>query len=275
VPAPAADGDASAPAQSQAVTDAAAFTSVPDVLVAVLCWVLGEYGHLPSCGLSLADCASRLSILAQRAGLETATRGYALDAVIKLTVGRGLPLPPAAGRLQAAFAASRHVELSQRAGEWAALAARAPSGLPRAVLPVDASSEDIAVEEEMPFLAAFVAEALSAGAKPYAPPAPEGGEAGGEAHEGPHAGGLRFDQLQCQGFVAARGMQKGARTAIDVGHLRIGLRAFHAHAVCGRRLHLVVGRRARPGDNRRPPPRFPTRHRLRLGQIRLRRNRVT
>ena len=181
----------------------AAFTPLPDVLVQVLTWVLGEYAHLPTNCLTVADTAARLAVLAQRPGLDVSTRGYALDAVIKLTssqmqVGAMTSLPPACAALLAAFTSSRHVELSQRCREWSALLARSASGLPRVVLPIDASTEDITVDEELPFLAGFVANALSAGAKPYSPPQSEYAGGGGDGDGSGDGGGsgLRFDEYK-------------------------------------------------------------------------------
>jgi len=124
--------------------------------------------------MSLGDICAKVCTLAQRAGLDVATRGYALSAVLKLTTQLGGPTP-AVSTLVDKFANSRHVDLAQRCIEFRHLTSR--PGLMRAVLPVDASTEDIEVDVNMPFLNGFVAEALSAGARPYAPPARDDGDA--------------------------------------------------------------------------------------------------
>jgi hypothetical protein len=112
-------------------------------------------------------------------------------------IALGHPLGCSGAKLMAALSTSRHVELSQRCAEWAALAERMNLGLPQAVLPADASTEDIAVDEELPFLATFVQEALSAGAKPYSPPAPAGADDyGGGGGGGAGDGALRFDEYK-------------------------------------------------------------------------------
>ncbi len=172
--------------------------ALPDILLQTMFWVLGEYGYLAASS-SLGDIAEKVLGLAGRAGIDAATRGYAISAVLKLTSQLG-SMPPAAALLIAKFGASRQVDLAQRCHELTALSAR--PGLIRGVLPVDASTEDIDVDVDMHFLDSFVAEALSAGARSYAPPAAEGEEDGGSAAGGGGGagadGGLRFEAYERQ-----------------------------------------------------------------------------
>jgi AP-4 complex subunit epsilon-1 len=156
--------------------------ALPDILLQVMFWVLGEYGYL-SGSMSLAMITDKVCSLAQRAGVETSTRSYALAAALKLTAQLG-SLVPSAAALISKFSTSRHVDLSQRCVEFQALSSR-PQLMQR-VLPVDASTEDIEVDVNMSFLNSFVAEAEAAGARAYAPPAKE------EETES-HANALRFD----------------------------------------------------------------------------------
>lgn len=144
--------------------------ALPDTLLQVMFWSLGEYGYLASPPASLPLIADKVAALAQRAGLEVATRGYALSALLKLAAQCGGAAPASVSTLIAKLSSSAHVDLAQRCHEFAALAAR--PALMKAVLPVDASSEDIDVDEALAFLQPFVAAAEAAGARPYAPPAP-------------------------------------------------------------------------------------------------------
>lgn len=118
--------------------------ALPDLLLQVMFWILGEYGYLASSTvMPLPDLTEKVLSLAARSGLDSATRGYALSAVVKLSAQLGA-MTPTATALATKFGASRQVDLSQRCAELTSLAAR--PALMRGVLPVDASTEDIDVD---------------------------------------------------------------------------------------------------------------------------------
>jgi AP-4 complex subunit epsilon-1 len=163
--------------------------AIPDILLQVMFWVLGEYGYL-STSMSLGTLTEKLSALSQRAGISIETRGYALNASLKLAAQCGALVPPAAA-LISKFSTSRYVDLAQRCYEFSALASK--PHLMRAVLPIDASSEDLELDANLAFLDTFVSEALSAGAKPSSPPASEFDQDDGALSGHKNDGGLRFD----------------------------------------------------------------------------------
>lgn len=176
--------------------------ALPDLLLQVMFWSLGEYAFLCAApavptGPSLATICDKICVLGQRAGLDTATRGYALSAALKLTAQMGGVLTPATSALLHKLATSQHVDLAQRCHEFLALSSR-PS-LMKGVLPVDASNEDIFISDsgDLPFLHGFVSAAEAAGARPYSKPAHlVQEENGGAFSSGGAAGGgsgLRFD----------------------------------------------------------------------------------
>ncbi len=76
----------------------------------MLFWTLGEYSYL-SGDLSLVQVTEKLCVLAQRAGLDISTRGYAITAILKLSaqlLGAGQPMVPAATKLLANFAGAKN-----------------------------------------------------------------------------------------------------------------------------------------------------------------------
>lgn len=161
---------------------------MPDVLLQTLFWVLGEYGYLSE-SMSLPIICDKVCSLAGRAGLSKVTRGYAISSATKLTAQVGSVLP-SAQTLMERYSASKDVDLAQRCGEFRILASR-PDIL-RAVMPVDASCEDVEMEgdEGLAFLDGWVEQALAAGARPYEKPEDM---VAAEAAAAAAAGGLKFE----------------------------------------------------------------------------------
>ncbi|KAK9837092.1 hypothetical protein WJX81_002406 [Elliptochloris bilobata] len=137
---------------------------LPDILLKVACWVLGEYGALAPGGAVAAR--DRLVATGEAAALSDDIRGYLLSALAKLSAQLGLPLGAAGEELVALAAASHSADLQQRALELRTLLA-APAAVRAAALPADASCEDLEVDPTLPFLDAHVASALANGAAPY------------------------------------------------------------------------------------------------------------
>lgn len=142
---------------------------LPDMLLQTLFWVLGEYGYLAE-SMELPAMCDKICSLAGRAGLNKVTRGYAISAAAKLTAQVGAVVP-SAQQLMDSFGASKDVDLAQRCAEFRVLASRLD--MMRAVMPVDASCEDVEMEgdEGLAFLDSYVEEALAAGAQAYEKPA--------------------------------------------------------------------------------------------------------
>ena len=57
--------------------------NLPDVLMQVVCWVLGEYGYLCD-GVSLQEILERLADAVERQFTHTATRSWVVVAICKL-----------------------------------------------------------------------------------------------------------------------------------------------------------------------------------------------
>lgn len=146
--------------------------NVPDILVCVMSWVLGEYGYLSEM-IELEDLCERLCDLAERAFQNPdETRSYVLSAIIKITAQLGMVLP-AVHELLTKYSESRSTDIQQRCFECLALTANAHTFATMArVLPVDASCEEFEeLDPNMEFLDAYVQEALETrGASRYCPP---------------------------------------------------------------------------------------------------------
>lgn len=137
-----------------------------DTLLQTLFWVLGEYGYL-STSQSLTEITKCIAKLASRQGLSSSTRSYGVTALTKVTAQLGQVIPEVK-KLADKYYCSKDVDLAQRCAELKALGNR--MDVAREVLPVDASCEDIDVDQDLSFLDSYVHNALSAGAKPYSPP---------------------------------------------------------------------------------------------------------
>ena len=140
---------------------------LPDILVCVMSWVLGEYGYL-STSMSLEEICERLSELAEHPFQDpNLTRPYVITAVMKITAQLGTLLPSVDALIEK-YMRSRSTDLQQRCIEFRALVNNL--GTMRNVLPVDASCDDVDVDPNMEFLSSFVEQAAAQGAPRYAPP---------------------------------------------------------------------------------------------------------
>jgi len=173
---------------------------LPDILICVVCWVLGEYGYLIGKGVQLEDVADKLADAVDRQFTHEATRCWVIVALTKLVAQMGT-MPELVGEVAAKYRNSCNVLLAKYCYELEALAAH--PAVMRVALPVDASCEDLEVDPGLGFLDGFVAEALSKGAQPYLAP----GERPDEVDVGPRASavggrsagmghGLRFDEYE-------------------------------------------------------------------------------
>lgn len=172
---------------------------LPDILVCVVCWVLGEYGYLIGDGVELEDVADQLADAVDRQFSHEATRCWVVVALTKLVAQMGR-MPETVAEVASKYRNSCNVLLAKYCYELEALAAHADAM--RAALPVDASCEDLEVDPGLSFLDGYVAQALAKGAQPYLAP----GDRPDEVDVGPRlsvatgaAGGghgLRFDQYE-------------------------------------------------------------------------------
>eukprot|EP00884_Botryococcus_braunii_P007982 jgi/Botrbrau1/17185/Bobra.0157s0076.1 len=138
---------------------------LPDILLQVIFWVLGEYGTLSP--VPPADLIEQLRAAADTHTFGDTARGFLLPAIGKIAAHAGLSvLPPGAEELLHASQSSHNLDLQQRSLEVQALLS-APASVRAAVLPMDASCEELDLDPNLGFLDAYVARALAAGAAPY------------------------------------------------------------------------------------------------------------
>ncbi|KAG2486441.1 hypothetical protein HYH03_014888 [Edaphochlamys debaryana] len=189
---------------------------LPETILLVICWVLGEYGHLarrpPAAVLSrlLAVLSAhkatgervRCALLAAatRLAAHTGGGGGAVGALLAAPhhAGGGGSGPggvESAAEVVHAALSSQSTELQQRAHELQALMAL-PPGLLSSVLPSGPSCQELTAAEtsqlaSLAFLDDAVEAALAAGAAPYVPPEARGGKAQDE-----RAKGLRFEAYE-------------------------------------------------------------------------------
>lgn len=143
---------------------------MPRVLVETLAWVLGEYGYLSSvmqldaiidgmCTLLRSGSTARLG------GGTASTRRLILSAIMKMVAQYG-NCPTAASKLIDAYTISLDPDAQRRCLEFQAILAQAHYLLEE-VFPLDASLEDLEVDEHLRFFDGLVSEAVSNGARPY------------------------------------------------------------------------------------------------------------
>ena len=134
-------------------------------LAQTMAWVLGEYGYL-SVSHSKEEIMGKLCKLAQDS-TDSETKAMVITALSKLIAQSGTCPSKVLQTIQF-YSQSRSLDLQQRCIEVLALLKH--SDTMADVLPVDASCEDIEVDENLSFLNHFVNQALQRGARPYALP---------------------------------------------------------------------------------------------------------
>lgn len=138
---------------------------LPSVLAQAMAWVLGEYGYLSETQ-SKEEIMGSLCDLCRKSA-DPITRAYTITALMKLVAQCGR-CPPSVLSFVQEFSFSSSLEVAQRCQEFLLLLSE--SGVMVEVLPVDASCEDIEVDEDLSFLNQFIDQALANGAVPYSPP---------------------------------------------------------------------------------------------------------
>lgn len=140
-------------------------TSLSDILVQVIAWVLGEYASLATVdGYSLEDIVDLLCETVDRPFEDLSTRGYLVTALMKLAGHHHIKSASMEGVIKN-YRSSRLTDLQQRCYEFEQL--QQSPALMHKVLPYDASCEDITVNKKLAFLDGFVRRTLEEGAKPY------------------------------------------------------------------------------------------------------------
>lgn len=167
---------------------------IPDVLMRVVCWSLGEYAYI-SPEFELHDLVEMLCDVMERQFSDSETRCWVMSAITKLCAQLS-SVPEQALETASKYVNSQSISLQQYCAEFLALAAEHTAM--EDVLPVDASCEDLEVDEALSFLDAFVDEARRNGAAPYMRPEdrPDEMQVGPGPGQPPMVagGGLRFDE---------------------------------------------------------------------------------
>lgn len=143
-------------------------SKLPQLLIETMAWVLGEYAYLSE-DYTLEEILDKLCELVRKGKqLKESTRRTLITAVMKLIAQAGT-CPPHAAKIIDDFAKSKDEDLQQRCIEFQNLITTVPHILGE-VLPVDASCEDVQVDENLSFMTGFVRQAISNGAKEYEKP---------------------------------------------------------------------------------------------------------
>lgn len=184
--------------------DLAQKPNLPDILVQVIAWVLGEYGFL--LGGSSDNVIDALADLMERSDHKSSeTRLWCAAALAKATaVLRAGVLRHDVQLLMLKYQGSDNIELARRCQEYLALFATASPMQPEiveSILPRDASCEDISVEEYIGSIVdSAVSQALAEGGPRFIPQNERGGRRIGSTttiatdSSKKQGKGLRFDK---------------------------------------------------------------------------------
>lgn len=142
---------------------------LPDLLVQLIAWVLGEYARLVTVdGYSIDDVVDLLSEVLERSFEDpNTTRGYVVTGLLKIVCQHN-EFSSVVDSAILKYQKSQNTDLQQRCAEFGEL--RKNAGLMRAVLPYDAHCEDFEVDTNLTFLNGYVQQALANGMQPYLPP---------------------------------------------------------------------------------------------------------
>jgi len=143
--------------------------NLPQILTETMAWVLGEYAYL-SQEQDLTDILDKLCTLARKARSTAppSTLQFLSLAIMKLVAQAGTCSGNAAHVIDD-FCKSRDVDLQQRCLEFQNLLTSA-NQIMGDVLPIDASCEDLEVDDNLFFLDNFVQQAGARGCLPYQAP---------------------------------------------------------------------------------------------------------
>lgn len=175
---------------------------LPEILLQVVCWVLGEYGSLASAvdgrNLSTEQVVDKLCRIINLQKATDNIKGYIVSAILKLCAQTGCSLTPEAEDLVHKCTTSQSVDLQQRAFELQAILS-SNRQLQTTVLPFDATCEEFDETElitvkSLSFLDGYVAEALRHGAQAYVPEEQRSLSKGGA--NGAEKGHLRFEAYE-------------------------------------------------------------------------------
>ncbi|KAM0070155.1 putative adaptor protein complex AP-4, epsilon subunit [Helianthus debilis subsp. tardiflorus] len=143
---------------------------LPSAFLQVICWVLGEYGTADG-KYSASYISGKLCDVAEAHSSDDTVKAYAVTALMKVycfekAAGRKASLLPECQSLLEELSASHSSDLQQRAYEFQAILDLDAHAIEN-IMPLDASCEDIEIDQTLSFLDGYVQTALEQGAEPY------------------------------------------------------------------------------------------------------------
>ena len=143
--------------------------TLPDILLQVSAWVLGEYGNSSSTTAPPDVLQLLVALMERQVDAPAVTKSWVLGAILKMAsklLATGQPVPQNVVDLVAKYQNSLFVDLQQRAFEFLQLVA-APRTLVAVVPPSNCFDLEMRMDEQLSFLDSYVDAALRNGAKPY------------------------------------------------------------------------------------------------------------
>lgn len=137
---------------------------LPDAMLKVMVWILGEYGHL-SATTPPEGILSLLVSAYDRVVLDPSVKAWIVTAMQSLVAHTNVQVSNEVLDVITRAKASLSVDQQQRAHEFAELIK--DRQLMSAVLPINGHAEKVTIDVNLGFLNAYVQQALAAGAKPY------------------------------------------------------------------------------------------------------------
>ena len=139
---------------------------LPDLLVQVSAWVIGEYGHTSRQSDAVGQLHALMTAMDRTGPDQAITKGWIISAMLKIVARHG-STPAEVLDIVQRYQNSQQVDLQQRAHEFVELV-KTPQLLAH-VMPADQASLEVSVDVSLTFLDSYVQAALQAGAKPYQP----------------------------------------------------------------------------------------------------------
>ncbi|KAL5063521.1 hypothetical protein RYX36_025258 [Vicia faba] len=143
---------------------------LPSGFLQVICWVIGEYGTADG-KHSASYIAGKLCDMAEAYSNDEIVKAYAITALTKIyafeiAAGRKVDMLSECQSLVEELLASHFTDLQQRAYELQAVIGLDAQAV-EAILPHDASCEDIEVDNNLSFLNGYIQQSIESGAMPY------------------------------------------------------------------------------------------------------------
>ncbi|XP_057963942.1 AP-4 complex subunit epsilon [Malania oleifera] len=145
---------------------------LPSLFLQVICWVLGEYGSADG-KYSASYITGKLCDVAEAHANDDTVKAYAVTAIMKnyafeIAAGRKVDMLPECQSFIEELSASHSTDLQQRAYELQGIIGLDLHAV-EAIMPLDASCEDIEIDQSLSFLNTYVQQSIEKGAQPYIP----------------------------------------------------------------------------------------------------------